>query len=966
MTVTTTTARNDYAGTGSVGPFSYSFRIFAASDLLVTVRDADDDETTLEYPTDYTVTGVGNAGGGTIRLTTALASGEALTIRRVLALKQTTDFLSLNRFMPEEHQKALDRLTMIAQQQQDELDRTLKLPETVAGAPYDLALPVPSALTAIGWDGSGAALTNLPLDFLEALVDAYVDGVDFTAGVTDTLTLSGEPGSDANVLVTFDGVVQPHSGYSVSDQTLTFTAPIPGGTTRVEVQYRRGFDVSGRPPGVWMSVKDSPFKAKGTGAADDTTAIQAALTAASGLSGVWVYVPAGLYKLSAELTVPPNVNLLCERGVTFTTSLTGAALPTSFFRCQGGNTLENVAMSLGAAANGPGIADFPTKGFGVRLDSGATKVTLRNCDLRYFGYCVKAQGTYQDVTISGGTYLGTRCDLHFAGIGVYGSRLRIENTYHVGTRTWTSPFGNIGAIHVAGGFYYFEGSNTITDSILATQYVDGVQVVGTRIDATDGRPIAFTNCRNVLVDRLVLNQTVGSYTTAGVCDDAITFDLCQGVTVQGVQTDGGGENAIDLLSCQQVSVQGVSIRRCNTTGIAIGISDAYVGGLAPLITKASLASRGIVINGCSIEAYTPIGAALYQDVVIGPSNVYRQYAASTNFAGSSGNSPIVVLQGDASLASAEPRLLNRNLHVGGHLDLGGRAQIASIDTGTGEITFTAAHDFVTGEAVVWDWGGDVHQIVLPAQKVGTHNGSAGSANLVDTTTDFSTQPVLEGDRLVNATTGTAAIVQGLSSVTTVVAPLSGSGTWAVGDAYRILFSPVTPYYVVVTGPTTIKLAKAFVAAMAAVTMAIPHAGGGVGQVLYLMRSGHNRLFIDGTLAPPATVLESLSFGDDIWQEQSFRFLGMAAATHPNLAPGRRIVFDHLRDPYVDYYPGDQRGYKSHLSRWLTLPPFYSDGVDTFGVHLFEHSRFNTLFQPGDKLHPSGFMPADGLVRVRWS
>lgn len=150
-TISSTTSRMTYTGNGAVDTYSYTFKIFSSSDLLVTVRDTDDVETTLTLTTDYTVTGVGRTAGGTVVLVNSaqswldvdgdLKTGYTLSIRRVKQLKQLTDIRNQGAFYPEVHEDTFDGLVMIDQQQQDEIDRSMKLSETTDPADFSTELP---------------------------------------------------------------------------------------------------------------------------------------------------------------------------------------------------------------------------------------------------------------------------------------------------------------------------------------------------------------------------------------------------------------------------------------------------------------------------------------------------------------------------------------------------------------------------------------------------------------------------------------------------------------------------------------------------------------------------------------------------------------------------------------------------------------------------------------------------------
>lgn len=162
MTLTTTTVRNAYSGSGTTGPFPYSFRIFAATDLAVTKTSAAGADTTLAYPADYSVSGVGNATGGSVTLTTALATGEALTIRRAQPLTQTTSIKNQGPFLPETVETALDRLNAADQQQQDQLDRAVRVKGTTD--PSGVTLEVsPETAKVLGWLSS-TQLGNVTVD----------------------------------------------------------------------------------------------------------------------------------------------------------------------------------------------------------------------------------------------------------------------------------------------------------------------------------------------------------------------------------------------------------------------------------------------------------------------------------------------------------------------------------------------------------------------------------------------------------------------------------------------------------------------------------------------------------------------------------------------------------------------------------------------------------------------------------
>ena len=131
MTVSSTNTKNSYSGDGSTTVFAYTFKIFDDDDIIVILRtDATGGETVQTKGTHYSVSGVGNAGGGNITFVTAPASGITVVLIRATVQTQTTDYTPNDPFPAASHEEALDRLTLMVQDQQEELDRAIKVSRT--------------------------------------------------------------------------------------------------------------------------------------------------------------------------------------------------------------------------------------------------------------------------------------------------------------------------------------------------------------------------------------------------------------------------------------------------------------------------------------------------------------------------------------------------------------------------------------------------------------------------------------------------------------------------------------------------------------------------------------------------------------------------------------------------------------------------------------------------------------------
>lgn len=152
--------RKDYTGNGSTTLFPVPFYFLDASHLQVILTDL----TTLTVSdlvlnSDYTVAGAGVSSGGSVTTATVYSSNYRITILRNVPLEQQTHYVEGDPFPAESHEEALDKLTMIVQQQAEALNRAVT---GNAGSPVSYALPAPQAGYALGWDAAGQAIVNCP------------------------------------------------------------------------------------------------------------------------------------------------------------------------------------------------------------------------------------------------------------------------------------------------------------------------------------------------------------------------------------------------------------------------------------------------------------------------------------------------------------------------------------------------------------------------------------------------------------------------------------------------------------------------------------------------------------------------------------------------------------------------------------------------------------------------------------
>ena len=189
MTISTTTIKNSYSGNSSTDAFSYTFKITADSEMQVIIRASTGSETVKSLTTHYTVSGAGNASGGTDTFTSGNipATGETVILRRNTTQTQGMDLIENDPLPANTLETAVDKNLAISQELQEQLDRSFKVSRsnTITTPEFTDDASTRASKT-LGFDSSGN-LTTVS-DFLPA----GGDNAQFTYSTTTT---DSDPGS---------------------------------------------------------------------------------------------------------------------------------------------------------------------------------------------------------------------------------------------------------------------------------------------------------------------------------------------------------------------------------------------------------------------------------------------------------------------------------------------------------------------------------------------------------------------------------------------------------------------------------------------------------------------------------------------------------------------------------------------------------------------------------------------------
>ncbi|MCU0987910.1 MAG: hypothetical protein MUC89_23815, partial [Acetobacteraceae bacterium] len=228
MTLPANQRRDRYVATGGQTVFPYTFRVFAAGDLVVERLRAGV-TTTLVLTTDYTVSGVGNDAGGNVTLTAGALAGDTIAIVSNQPNQRSTDFSESGDFRAAAVNAELDRLWIGIQQLAQELARQITAPKSDPPSSYVLPPREARPNRLLGFDSNGDVVLS---------TGATVGGVNvsaFTATLLDLASaaawrsgIGAASSSDVTAAIT-----AALAAAVLRDGSQALTAPLPAGGFRL-------------------------------------------------------------------------------------------------------------------------------------------------------------------------------------------------------------------------------------------------------------------------------------------------------------------------------------------------------------------------------------------------------------------------------------------------------------------------------------------------------------------------------------------------------------------------------------------------------------------------------------------------------------------------------------------------------------------------------------------------------------
>ncbi|MDH5182460.1 MAG: hypothetical protein OEX12_01100 [Gammaproteobacteria bacterium] len=604
MTLNIGDSRNEYTATSAQTIFNYTFKIYDAGDLDVYVTPAGQECSAGDLTTAYSVSGVGNTGGGTITLVTPTSVNDLVTIVSAIPGNRTTDYQNNGDFRPDTVDDDFDRVVSLVKQVDERAKRSLSFPPCQQGV-SQLSMPAPVTQTFLRWKSDLSGLENVTLSASGVAAEVSVN----TYAALRSLASTGY--SDGQVIfVTGDTI---HGWGVVKTGTV-----VDDGANNIVFNDDANRYWDRLPDCTKISV--THFGAIANNSTDNSTAIKNAIIAArkiraasSELTNITVWFPDGedSYNHSEGIPVVSGVYLACQSRNSVTLKCTGTQA--SFYTAteSGGvftdnldqpinvNTSENNGIiNIRWTHTGTVSANAPDSGVafaGVGHIHNAPRIELDN--LR-----ISSQTNWKH--------------------GLY-----IKNSYGSNIRRF---YSSRGASYHGGVGLYIDSFNNST--LVDQPFVFGEWAKGIRSTNPDTVTILEPNVEQAWVNISINGDNpklFGGYVEGGkISEIDIGWDsatTCQDFEISSIWLNGGAAFALSL----------VDSSRFRWVLSASGTSEYYLqrdtGALDPQVPKPyTLNENGTPMTGGSIGSLSAAEWGWGDNDSLGYSTIYARLVDSTD------------------------------------------------------------------------------------------------------------------------------------------------------------------------------------------------------------------------------------------------------------------------------------------------------------------------------------------------
>lgn len=634
MTIPSTPRKaGPFLGNGVTTSFPFSFKVFAAADVKVVVANSAGVETTLVLNSDYSVALNPNqdtSPGGVVTYPLSgspLPSGSVLSIIGNVSYDQPLDLPSGGNFSPLALENQLDRVAMQIQQLAEEAGRALRAPVT---ADVDLTLPTPQASTFLGWTSDASGLRNYTrteIATIAAFGDAVVD--KFTGdGSTTAFTLSKDPGSQDNLLVSVGGVVQENGvdfTWSPSaPTTLTFASAPPNGE-KIQVYYQQALPTEDSVLRADLADTTNPANgaalvANAVGRVESVAALRA-LPAPSRKTVVYLegyYTPGD--GGGGALVWMPTSNKADNGGTVFMPDSapangrwerSGDEIPVTWFGAQAGVSTDQYTAFIAAIAAASG-KDLVVPDGNYRIDTPITITSALHIKM-------SPEAVLDFSSMPAGTSLGQRKAITFAGsvgsdvaittnVAVRATVLQVSSTAGLQANQW---------IMVRSDDPYAPGGDPAQGTL---GHITKIRTVdsGTQITLWEPSPFAYTAASNARITPITLlagaKISGGAVLCGGVgsVHSGVRFEYCLAPLAYNVSCSDAEDIGLSFANCVNPLASKNIITGSTSPGGAIGNTGygiAVYGGkggeaLGNSIERCRHAVAGAAFNGVVSLGFT--------------------------------------------------------------------------------------------------------------------------------------------------------------------------------------------------------------------------------------------------------------------------------------------------------------------------------------------------------------------------